>query len=199
MKIYCATGNPGKLREFRLAGELLGIDIEPLAGSERDCAAGRKRRDLRRKRAPQSRLLQPICAGPAVRGRFGTRGGCAGRRAGRLFGALCGPRTRPIEANNGCCSNGWAIIRIGRARFVCVIALAEGGEVRADIPRRSGRRILHAGARAGRLRLRSALSTTRRLAARSAKWTGRRSSTSAIADKALAGVAEISGACVCHS
>ena len=30
MKIYCATGNPGKLREFRLAGELLGIDIEPL-------------------------------------------------------------------------------------------------------------------------------------------------------------------------
>ena len=30
MTIYCATGNPGKLREFRLAGELLGIDIRPL-------------------------------------------------------------------------------------------------------------------------------------------------------------------------
>lgn len=28
MKLCCATGNPGKLREFRLAGELLGIDVE---------------------------------------------------------------------------------------------------------------------------------------------------------------------------
>jgi inosine/xanthosine triphosphate pyrophosphatase family protein len=37
VKVYCATGNPGKLREFQLAGELLagGLDaiaIEPLAG-----------------------------------------------------------------------------------------------------------------------------------------------------------------------
>src|SRR5665213_3055388 len=30
MKILCATGNPGKLREFRLAGELLGVDVEAL-------------------------------------------------------------------------------------------------------------------------------------------------------------------------
>ena len=30
MKIWCATGNPGKLREFHLAGELLGIDVEAL-------------------------------------------------------------------------------------------------------------------------------------------------------------------------
>jgi len=29
--IWCATSNPGKLREFRLAGEVLGIGIEPLA------------------------------------------------------------------------------------------------------------------------------------------------------------------------
>ena len=32
MKVYCATGNAGKLREFRLAGELLGIEVEPLPG-----------------------------------------------------------------------------------------------------------------------------------------------------------------------
>ncbi|MDE3198900.1 MAG: non-canonical purine NTP pyrophosphatase, partial [Acidobacteriota bacterium] len=32
MKVYCATGNPGKLREFHLAGEVLGIDVEPLPG-----------------------------------------------------------------------------------------------------------------------------------------------------------------------
>ena len=30
MKIWCATGNPGKLREFRLAGQVLGIEVEPL-------------------------------------------------------------------------------------------------------------------------------------------------------------------------
>ena len=30
MTIYCATGNPGKLREFQLAGELIGIDVQVL-------------------------------------------------------------------------------------------------------------------------------------------------------------------------
>src|ERR1700691_3538946 len=30
--IYCATETPGNLREFQLAGELLQIGIEPLAG-----------------------------------------------------------------------------------------------------------------------------------------------------------------------
>lgn len=31
MKIYCATGNPGKLREFRMAGDEVGVQVEPLA------------------------------------------------------------------------------------------------------------------------------------------------------------------------
>ncbi len=31
MKVWCATGNPGKLREFQLAANLLAIHIEPLA------------------------------------------------------------------------------------------------------------------------------------------------------------------------
>ena len=31
MTIWCATSNSGKLREFRLAGEVLGIQIEPLS------------------------------------------------------------------------------------------------------------------------------------------------------------------------
>jgi XTP/dITP diphosphohydrolase len=31
VKIYCATGNPGKLREFRLAGEEFQVLVEPLA------------------------------------------------------------------------------------------------------------------------------------------------------------------------
>jgi XTP/dITP diphosphohydrolase len=30
--VYCATGNPGKLREFRLAAELGGIQVEPMPG-----------------------------------------------------------------------------------------------------------------------------------------------------------------------
>ena len=32
MTVYCATGNPGKLREFRLAAELSGIQVETLPG-----------------------------------------------------------------------------------------------------------------------------------------------------------------------
>jgi XTP/dITP diphosphohydrolase len=30
--VYCATGNPGKLREFRLAAELAGIRVETVPG-----------------------------------------------------------------------------------------------------------------------------------------------------------------------
>lgn len=32
MIVRCATSNPGKLREFRLAGEIASIAVEPLAG-----------------------------------------------------------------------------------------------------------------------------------------------------------------------
>ena len=38
MIVYCATSNAGKLREFRLAGERVGIAVEPLPGL-RDIAA----------------------------------------------------------------------------------------------------------------------------------------------------------------
>ena len=89
MKILCATGNPGKLREFRLAGELLGVDVEALPGFEIDCGTRRNRRDVRRECPAEGRILQSIRDRPAVRGRFRTCGGCAGRRAWRLFRALC--------------------------------------------------------------------------------------------------------------
>ena len=32
MTVYCATGNPGKLREFRLAAEVAGIEVETVPG-----------------------------------------------------------------------------------------------------------------------------------------------------------------------
>ena len=32
MRVYCATSNPGKLREFRLAGAAHGIEVEPVPG-----------------------------------------------------------------------------------------------------------------------------------------------------------------------
>jgi XTP/dITP diphosphohydrolase len=32
VKLYCATSNPGKLREFRLAGEQFDVQVDPLAG-----------------------------------------------------------------------------------------------------------------------------------------------------------------------
>jgi XTP/dITP diphosphohydrolase len=32
LRFWCASGNAGKLREFRLAGQLLHVDVEPLSG-----------------------------------------------------------------------------------------------------------------------------------------------------------------------
>jgi XTP/dITP diphosphohydrolase len=129
VKIYCATGNAGKLREFQLAGELLDIDIEPLAGlkgitpPEENGATFEE--NARIKAAYYSRfapgLLFADDSGLEVDALNGAPGVYSARYAG--------PHATDLANNQ------LLLRRLGdhsnrRARFVCVIALAEGGEVR---------------------------------------------------------------------
>lgn len=130
MKLYCATGNPGKLREFRLAGELLRIDIEPLAGLK-DIAAPEENgatfeENARIKAAYYSRfapgLLFADDSGLEVDALHGAPGVYSARYAG------------PHATDRA--NNELLLQRLGdnnqkrRARFVCVIALADAGEIR---------------------------------------------------------------------
>jgi XTP/dITP diphosphohydrolase len=131
VKVYCATGNPGKLREFRLAGELLGIDVEPVAGLKEIEAPEENGATFEENAAIKAAYYSRFAPGPlfaddsglAVDALEGEPGVYSARYAG-VSGAGAD------EANNRL-----LLERLGdnphrAARFVCVIALAERGETR---------------------------------------------------------------------
>lgn len=127
MKIWCASGNAGKLREFRLAGELLGVDVEPLPDLKSIVAPeetgdtfeenARIKAEYYSQFAPG--LLFADDSGLAVDALDGAPGVYSARYAGEHA---------TDEANNQL-----VLERLGEnprrtARFVCVIALAKSGE-----------------------------------------------------------------------
>ena len=128
MKIWCATGNPGKLREFHLAGELLCIDVEALPDLRTVPAPEETgatfEENARLKAAYYSRfapgLLFADDSGLVVDALGGEPGVYSARYAGEHA---------TDEANNRL-----VLERLGdnphrTARFVCAIALAKGGSV----------------------------------------------------------------------
>ena len=128
MKVYCATGNPGKLREFQLAGELLAIDVEPLGNLKAITAPEETgatfEENARLKAAYYSRfapgLLFADDSGLSVDALDGAPGVYSARFAG----------THATDHEN----NELLLQRLAgnpkrTARFVCVIALAENGRV----------------------------------------------------------------------
>jgi len=128
MKIWCATGNPGKLREFQLAGELLDVDVEALP-ELRSIPAPEEtgatfEENARLKAAYYSRfapgLLFADDSGLVVDALDGEPGVYSARYAGEHA---------TDEANNQLVLNRLGDDPDRTARFVCVIALAKGGEV----------------------------------------------------------------------
>jgi len=143
MKIYCATGNPGKLREFQLAGRVLGIDVEPLAGSKSIAApeeTGATFEDNARLKAEYYSAFAP---GPLFADDSGLEvdalGGAPGVYSARYAG----------EGAGDAANNRLLLDRLGgnphrTGRFVCVIALAESGVVTATFRGAVEGEILHA-------------------------------------------------------
>jgi XTP/dITP diphosphohydrolase len=128
VKIYCATGNPGKLREFRLAGELLGIDIEPLSGTEAintpEENGATFEENARLKAEYDSRFAPGLLFADDSGLEVDSLGGEPGVRSARYAG---------LDATDAA-NNRLLLERLGdnprrAARFVCVIALAESGTV----------------------------------------------------------------------
>jgi XTP/dITP diphosphohydrolase len=128
MKIWCASGNAGKLREFRLAGQLLNVDVEPLpnlksiVAPEETGATFEENACLKAVYYSQfaSGLLFADDSGLAVDALSGEPGVYSARYAGE----------HATDADN----NRLVLERLGEnpnrtARFVCVIALAKEGEI----------------------------------------------------------------------
>ena len=128
MKIWCASGNAGKLREFRLAGQLLSVDVEPLPGLKSIIAPEETGTTFEEnaclKAAYYSRsapgFLFADDSGLAVDALSGEPGVYSARYAGERA---------TDEDNNRLVLERLADNPNRTARFICVIALAKNGEI----------------------------------------------------------------------
>ena len=131
MTLYCATTNPGKLREFRLAAERLGqgrFDIVPLPemdAIEPPAETGETFEENAIQKALYYSLRAP---GPLFADDSGLEVDALGGAPGVLSARFAGPHATDEENNR------LVLARLGNAaesggRFVCSIALAAEGRL----------------------------------------------------------------------
>lgn len=137
IRLQCATGNPGKLREFRLAAGLAPVEIELLPGYKEivPCVEdGRTFEDNAvikalhyGRHAPG--LLFADDSGLEVDALQGAPGVFSARFS-TMHPPVAGPPLPVDEANNRLLLERMRGVEIRTARFVCAIALADGGQLR---------------------------------------------------------------------
>lgn len=127
MKVYCATGNAGKLREFRLAGEVLGIDIEPLANLKSIEAPEEHGATFEENARIKAEYYSQFAPGPLFADDSGLKVDALGGEPGVRSARFAGPQATD-EANNRLLLERLRDSTDRAARFVCVIALAERGK-----------------------------------------------------------------------
>ncbi len=132
MKLYCATGNPGKLREFRLAGEVLNIDVEPLPGIKSIEAPEETGDTFEANAILKAEYYSRFAEGPLFADDSGLAvdalGGAPGVLSARYADSGLSGHDAD-EANNQLVLKNLAPHADRTARFVCVIALADKGKV----------------------------------------------------------------------
>ncbi len=143
MKIWCATGNPGKLREFQLAGVLLEVDIQPLAGLKEIVAPEESGATFAENARLKAAYYSRFAPGPLFADDSGLEVDALGGAPGVYSARYAGPDAND-RANNELLLERLGNHTIRTARFVCVIALARAGEVLATFRGEVEGEILHA-------------------------------------------------------
>jgi XTP/dITP diphosphohydrolase len=129
VKIYCATGNQGKLREFRLAGELLGIEVKPLEDLGSIPAPEENGSTFEENARLKAKYYSRFAPGLLFADDSGLVVDALGGEPGVQSARYAGPGTND-ETNNRLLLERLGDNSLRAGRFVCVIALAEDGEVR---------------------------------------------------------------------
>jgi XTP/dITP diphosphohydrolase len=142
MKVYCASGNKGKLREFRLAAQVLGIDIEPLPHLDIVVAPDETGSTFEENACIKAMAYSMMAPGLVFADDSGLEVAALNGEPGVYSARYAGPEARDSD------NNALLLRRLeGRqdrsARFVCVIALAEQGEIRATFRGTVEGQILH--------------------------------------------------------
>lgn len=128
MKLFCATGNAGKLGEFRLAGELLGIEVEPLPGIKSIAAPEETGATFEDNACIKASYYSSFAPGLLFSDDSGLEVDALGGEPGVYSARYAGEHATDDDNNR------LVLQRLGetsdrKARFVCVIALAEAGRI----------------------------------------------------------------------
>jgi XTP/dITP diphosphohydrolase len=121
MKIYCATGNPGKLREFRM----ISPHVEPLLGVTPCEETGASfEENAIQKALHYSRHADGILFADDS----GLEVEALGNRPG-IFSARYAGEAATSQQNNDLLLRNLRAVENRKARFVCVVALAKSGKL----------------------------------------------------------------------
>jgi len=126
--VYCATGNPGKLREFRLAAERFGVEIVELPDFKQIPACEETGRTFEENAILKARYYGQHAPGRLFADDSGLEVDVLDGRPGVVSARYAGPGATDAM-NNALLLGNLRGREDRRARFVCVIALVNRGEL----------------------------------------------------------------------
>lgn len=127
MRLYCATTNPGKLREFKLA--LSGaVNVETLPGIESIVACEETATTFEANAIEKALYYSKHCDEYLFVDDSGLEVDALGGAPGVYSARFAGPEATD-EANNRLVLDRMRGVTNRTARFVCVVALAESGQL----------------------------------------------------------------------
>jgi XTP/dITP diphosphohydrolase len=124
--VYCATGNPGKLREFRLAADLCRIQVETVPGLAGMLPCEETGETFEANAILKAEYYGRHASGLLFADDSGLEVDALDGAPGVYSARFAGPDATD-ESNNRLLLEKLRGVRNRSARFVCVIALAEGG------------------------------------------------------------------------
>ena len=125
MRLWCATGNPGKLREFRLAAGIRPVEIEILPDFKRLPPCEENGATFEENAVIKAVHYGPHASGLLFADDSGLEVDALGGAPGVYSARFAGPGSNDA-ANNRLLREKLRGVANRTARFVCVIALVEG-------------------------------------------------------------------------
>ena len=128
-RLWCATGNPGKLREFRLAAAHAPVEIELLPNSREIPSCVEDGATFEENAIIKARHYGRHASGLLFADDSGLQVDALGGAPGVLSARFSGPQATD-QSNNRLLLEKLRGVENRAARFVCAIALVEGEQVR---------------------------------------------------------------------
>ena len=128
MTVYCATGNPGKLHEFRLAAQPFGIEIQELPGLAQLPPCDETGKSFEENAILKARYYGGHASGLLFVDDSGLEVEALAGAPGVVSARYAGPGATDA-LNNALLLGNMRGRGNRRARFVCVVALADRGKL----------------------------------------------------------------------